>query len=169
MKLKRILRHLLTTDGAVRRAFTASALSAIESAITTSETSHFGQIRFAVEGALDGTALFGGQSSSERAIEVFSRLRVWDTEHNNGLLIYLLLADRAVEIVADRGIHVKVGSDAWREICSDMEAAFRQSNYESGVVAGVAAVAEQLANHFPASEAIANELSDAPVVLRHDQ
>ena len=90
-----------------------------------------------------------GQSARERAIEVFSQLRVWDTEHNNGLLIYLLLADRAVEIVADRGIHAKVGADEWGNVCRQMEAAFKQANYEGGVVSGIQAVTQHLASIFP--------------------
>ena len=165
MKLKRILKHLLTTAGQVRRAFPRSTLSAIEKAIKTSETTHDGEIRFAVEGALDGLPLFKGHSPRERAIEVFSQLRVWDTQHNNGLLIYLLLADRAVEIVADRGIHAKVSSHEWNKICHQMETAFRQSNYEGGVLGGVQAVTQHLVQHFPADGRSGNELPDKPVVL----
>jgi uncharacterized membrane protein len=164
MKTQRILKHLLTTDGQVTRAFPRSTLNAIEKAIKSSETAHAGEIRFVVEGALDGMPLFKGQSPKERAIELFAQLRVWDTEHNNGLLIYLLLADRAVEIVADRGIHAKVGAEEWRKVCHQMETAFKQSNYEGGVISGVQAVTQHLAHHFPADDR-ANELSDRPVVL----
>ena len=164
MKTPRILKHLLTTHGHIARAFPRSALTAIEKAIRSSETAHGGEIRFVVEGALDGMPLFKGQSPRERAIDLFARLRVWDTEHNNGLLIYLLLADRAVEIVADRGIHAKVGAEEWRKVCHQMEAAFRQSNYEGGVVSGVHAVTQHLVRHFPADDR-PNELSDRPVVL----
>ena len=96
MKIKRIARHLLVTNGQVRRAFPRSALKRIEEAIKASESTHVGEIRFAVEGALDGSPLFKGQTPRDRAIELFAQLRVWDTEHNNGLLIYLLLADRAL-------------------------------------------------------------------------
>ena len=92
-------------------------------------------------------------------------MRVWDTEHNNGVLVYLLLADRAVEIVADRGIHSKVGSREWENICHNMETAFKQGNYERGVVSGIQAVARHLTKHFPASGAGQNELPDKPVVL----
>ena len=101
------------TPWQVKRAFPSQTLIAIEQAIKTSETAHTGEIRFVVEGALDGSLLFKGQSARERAIDVFSQLRLWDTEHNNGVLIYLLLADRDVEIVADRGIHSKMGSNEW--------------------------------------------------------
>ena len=165
MNIKRIMRHLLLTEMKVNRAFPRSALIAIEQAIQTSETAHVGEIRFAVEGALDGTPLFNGQSARERAIDVFSQLRIWDTEHNNGVLIYLLLADRDVEIVADRGIHAKVGSQEWERICRVMEAAFARANYQEGVVSGIQAVTQHLMKHFPASGAGQNELPDKPEVL----
>jgi uncharacterized membrane protein len=118
-----------------------------------------------VEGGLDGAPLFRDQSPAERAIELFAQLRVWDTEHNNGLLIYLLLADRAVEIVADRGIHAKVGTEEWSKVCRQMEAAFRQSDFEGGVVGGVQAVTQHLMTHFPSVAHSRNELPDKPVVL----
>ena len=165
MKIKRIVKHLLVTDGQVRRAFPRSTLMMIEKAIKESEAAHVGEIRFAVEGALDGLPLFKGQSARERAIEVFSQLRVWDTEDNSGLLIYLLLADRAVEIVADRGIDAKVSPQEWTAICQQMEAAFRESNYEGGVIRGVQAVTQHLVQHFPAGGHNGNELPDKPVVL----
>ncbi|MDP2695438.1 MAG: TPM domain-containing protein [Gallionella sp.] len=165
MNIKRIAKHLMMTHWQVNRAFSRQTLIAIEQAIKTSETAHIGEIRFAVEGALDGTPLFKGQSARERAIDMFSQLRVWDTEHNNGLLIYLLLADRDVEIVADRGIHAKVGSQEWEKICRKMETAFKQANYEGGVVSGIQAVTRHLAEHFPAVGADRNELPDKPVVL----
>jgi uncharacterized membrane protein len=165
MNIPRIVRHLFTTRRSVAQAFPARALDAIEQAIKSSEASHAGEIRFAVEAALDGAPLFQDQSSHDRAIELFARLRVWDTEHNNGLLIYLLLADHAVEIVADRGIHAKVGAEEWASICHSMEAAFGQSHYEAGVIAGVQAVTQHLARHFPLRSDDENELSNKPVVL----
>ena len=153
------------THWEVNWAFPRQTLIAIEQAIKASAAAHVGEIRFAVEGALHSTPLFKGQSARERALEVFSQLRVWDTEHNNGLLIYLLLADRAVEIVADRGIHSKVGSREWENICRKMETAFKQANYEDGVVSGIQAVTQHLMKHFPASAAGRNELPGKPVVL----
>ncbi len=165
MNIKRIAKHLMTTHWQVKRAFPHHTLIAIEQAIKASETAHVGEIRFAVEGALDVTPLFNGQSARERAIDMFSQLRVWDTEHNNGVLIYLLLADRDVEIVADRGIHAKVGSQEWARICRKMEADFKQANYEGGVVGGIRAVTRHLAGHFPACGAGRNELPDKPVLL----
>jgi uncharacterized membrane protein len=164
MNTRRIFKHLLATHGQVSRAFPRDSLNAIEKAIKDSEAVHAGEIRFVVEGSLDGLPLFKGQSPKDRAIEIFGRLRVWDTEHNNGLLIYLLLADRAVEIVADRGIHARVGTEEWRKVCHQMEAAFKQSNFQSGVVNGVQAVTQHLVRHFPASNK-SNELPDEPVVM----
>jgi len=165
MNIKRITKHLLLTHWQVSRAFPSDTLVAIDRAIKASEAAHAGEIRFAVEGALDGTPLFKGQSARERAIDVFSQLRIWDTEHNNGVLIYLLLADRDVEIVADRGIHSKVGSREWESICQAMETAFKQARYEGGVVTGVQTVTQHLVKHFPASGTGQNELPDKPMVL----
>ena len=126
---------------------------------------HVGELRFAVEGALHSMPLLNGQSPRERALEVFSHLRVWDTAHNNGVLIYLLLADRDVEIVADRGVHAKVGTHGWEPICRTMEIAFGQGKYREGAVSGIQAVAQHLAKHFPARGSPRDELPDEPVVL----
>ena len=109
--------------------------------------------------------MFKGHSARERAIGLFSELRVWDTEHNTGVLIYLLLADRAVEIVADRGISAKVDAQEWSRVCRQMETAFRQSNFEGGAISGVQAVTQHLAKHFPANGQDPNELPDKPVIL----
>lgn len=165
MNINRILKHLLVTDGQVSRTFGRRTLDNIEAAIKASEAEHVGEIRFAVEGGLDGAPLFKGQSARERAIELFSQLRVWDTEQKTGVLIYLLLADRAVEIVADRGIHAKVNSQEWGKVCRQMEAAFRQSNFEGGVVSGVQAVTRHLKQHFPSDSNDRNELPDKPMVV----
>ncbi|MGH8743659.1 MAG: TPM domain-containing protein [Burkholderiales bacterium] len=165
MKLKRILKHLITGHVAVRRAFPPRALQAIEQAIRDCETAHRGQIRFAVESALNIAALWRGVSAKARAIEVFSRLRVWDTEHNNGVLIYLLLADHDVEIVADRGVHAKLGNSVWEEICRTMERAFRERRFEEGVIAGIRAVGGHLQRHYPSQPLPPNELPDKPFVF----
>ena len=130
MNIKRIASHLLMTSGRVNRAFPRSVLDEVEQMVAASEAQHTGEIRFIVEGGLDGSPLFQGQSARERAIDLFSHLRIWDTEDNSGLLIYLLLADRAVEIVADRGIAAKVNSNEWTKICRQMEMAFRQSDFD---------------------------------------
>jgi uncharacterized membrane protein len=165
MELVRIARHLMVTRWMVIRAFPGDTLIAIERAIRESEAMHRGEIRFVVEGALEISPLLRGQSARERAIDVFSQLRVWDTEQNNGVLIYLLLADRDVEIVADRGIHARVGPPEWERICRKMEAAFRQADFEGGVVAGIQEVTRHLAEHFPPIDDGRNELPDKPVVL----
>ena len=165
MTIKRIAKHLLHTSRQVDRAFSRQTLNVIEQTIKASETTHRGDIRFVVEGALDGLPLFKGQSARERAIDVFSELRIWDTEQNNGVLIYLLLADRDVEIVADRGIDAKVGTQEWERICRMMETAFKQGQYEDGVVSGILAVTQHLSKSFPASGVDRNELPDRPVVL----
>ncbi|MEO8728038.1 MAG: TPM domain-containing protein [Rhodoferax sp.] len=165
MQTQRILKHLLTTRAKVNTAFPRSALTAIESAIKASESAHYGEIRFVVEGALDGMPLFKGQSSKDRAIDLFSHLRIWDTEFNSGVLIYLLLADRQVEIIADRGIHAKAGTVAWTAICREMETAFRSGNFQEGVVRGVQALTQQLTEHFPVQTGNHNDLPDEPLVL----
>src|SRR3989338_2750589 len=149
MNLERIMRHLSCGRATVRRAFPQHTLEAIERAIRETEARHDGQIRFAVEAALDLAPLLAGQAARERALEVFSQLRVWDTEHNNGVLIYLLLAYRDVEIVADRGIHTRLGQESWEAICREMESAFRNGKFEEGVLSGIRAVSEHLARHFP--------------------
>lgn len=161
MDLKRIARHLLR----IGRAFPDSAMTAVEQAIGKSEKLHRGEVRFAVEDSLDGMALFAGQSARERAIEVFSLLRVWDTEENNGVLIYLLLADHDIEIVADRGINAKVSADEWESICHAMEAALRRGELGAAVVAGVEEVSRLLARHYPPRPGDRNELADRPVRL----
>jgi uncharacterized membrane protein len=165
MNWKRIARHLVMTHWKVNRAFPRDTLIAIDRAIKASEAAHVGEIRFVVEGALEIAPLFKGQSARERAIDVFSQFRIWDTEHNNGVLVYLLLADRTVEIVADRGIHAKVDSQEWEKICRGMENDFQQADYKGGVVHGIQAVTQHLVKHFPHVGDDRNELPDKPVVL----
>ena len=165
MGIGRIGKHLLHHHWWQRRYFPPNVLAAIEAAIKAGEAAHAGQVRFVVEGALDGAPLFRGQSARERALDIFSQLRIWDTAHNNGVLIYLLLADRDVEIVADRGIDAKVGAAGWEKICAAMEVDFRAGNFERGVIKGIAAVSREMAVHFPRSSGGINELPDAPVVI----
>src|SRR5438270_4049158 len=164
MSIGRITKHLLQHHWRAKRVFPQAVLDRIEQAIKQSETMHSGQVRFVVEGALDGRPLFRNQHARERALDVFSHLRIWDTAHNNGVLIYLLLADRDVEVIADRGIDSKVGAAGWEKICKEMEAEFKRGNFEHGVIAGIEAVSQQLALHFPKQGAGSNELPDAPLV-----
>jgi uncharacterized membrane protein len=162
---RRLLSHVVTDHRSVRRAFPTAALAKIEQAITAGERTHRGQVCFAVEGALPPMRVLRRLSPRERALEVFGLLRVWDTEENAGVLIYLLLADRDVEIVADRGIDRVVDPHAWQAICRRMEAGFRASRHGDGVVEGVEAISRLLAAHFPRDRESANELPDKPVVL----
>jgi uncharacterized membrane protein len=165
MGIRRIGKHLLQYHWKARRLFPANVLAAIERAIKAGEATHSGQVRFVVEGALDGVPLFRDQPARGRALDIFAQLRIWDTTHNNGVLIYLLLADRQVEIVADRGIDAKVGATGWEKICTDMEADFRAGNFEAGSIKGIQNVSRELAKYFPAQGGGRNELPDAPVVI----
>ncbi len=166
MDARRILRHLAFPELRVRRAFPPQTLAAIERAIHECEASHLGEIRFVVEGAIHPMPLLRGVTPRERARQVFSDLRVWDTEKNTGVLVYLLLADRHIEIVADRGIHARVGDDGWLAICRDMEAALRAGRVTEGVVTGIRAIGALLTEHFPsAGEPNPNELPDRPVLV----
>ncbi len=163
MAWRRILRHLAMPPWRLRQLLPRATLQAIEAAIGASERAHGGQICFAVETALDLGPLAHGQAARQRALEVFAQLRVWDTEHNNGVLIYVLLADRDVEIVADRGIAARVPAAQWEAICQAMESAFRAGRFEQGVLEGIHAVGELLARHFP--ERGPDRLSNAPYLL----
>ncbi len=165
MLWKRLLRHLFIDHWSVRRAFPPAAMRAIRDQIGEQEKRHGGELRFAVEDSLPMLRLWRGQDARSRAVELFGQLRVWDTEHNSGVLIYLLLADKRVEIVADRGIHNKVGATAWEAICGEMQRAFAAGRFEQGVNFGVAAVSDLLATHFPHSGGRHNELPNEPVVL----
>ena len=165
MNIKRIFKHTLTTQWQLKKYFTAATLDAIEAEITLSEKQHSGEIRFVVEGALDGVPLFKNQSAKERALDIFSQLRIWDTQDNNGLLIYLLLADHAVEIIADRGINAKVGNSEWQTICGIMQNEFAKGNFQHGVCDAIRSITQHLVKHFPISATDENELSNKPVVM----
>nr|WP_248679739.1 TPM domain-containing protein [Sinimarinibacterium sp. CAU 1509] len=141
-------------------------LARIEAGVKACEQRHAGEIRVAVEAALPLDALLQRRSARERALDVFSQLRVWDTEHNNGVLIYVLLADRDVEIVADRGVAGgRVAASEWEACCRVIEAHFRDGHYADGMIAGVEAVAAVLARHPPDAADVGNELPDAPALL----
>lgn len=179
MDTLRIIKQLWYGPRHMHRLFPERALQQITEAIAASESRHLGEIRFAVESSLPLASLWRGDSARDRAIEVFSDLRVWDTENNTGILIYLLLADHDVEIVADRGIHAKVGEAGWQNLVAEMEKAFRAGQFASGVVSGIQALGDLLAMHFPATGDAAganqdpnsnansnpNEQSDRPVLL----
>lgn len=162
----RWIRHLFLDHFSLARAFPRTTLAAIERAVAGQEKRHRGELRVVVEGGLPLQSLIAGRSSHERALELFTRLRVWDTEDNAGVLIYLLLADRRVEIVADRGIHARVGDTAWETICGAMQREFAAGRFEAGMLSGLAAVSDLLAQHFPSRPGEnPNELPDAPAVV----
>lgn len=165
MSARRILKHLITPQWMVYRAFPRSALARIEQAIRTSEKTHDGELRFAVEAGLDFPRLLKGVTPRQRACQVFAQLGVWDTAHNSGVLIYLQLVDRRLEIVADRGINAKVDQGAWDAICRRMEESFRAGRFEEGALQGIEAITALLARHFPPRGPNADELGNRPVVL----
>jgi len=167
MGIGRIARHLIEHRWRVRRVFPSKVLANIEAAIRTGETTHAGQVRFVVEGALDGAPLLHNQPARARALDIFSHLRIWDTAHNNGVLIYLLLAEHAIEIVADRGIDAHVDDAEWAAMAQRMSAAFREGRFEDGLTQALEEISALLVEHFPLAEGEVdvNELPDEPVVL----
>lgn len=165
MQLTRVLRHLVLPHWWVVRRFPRATLRAVEQSIAESERTHRGELRFVIEANLPAQSLWRGQSTRARAIELFSQLRVWDTEDNSGVLIYLQLIDRRVEIVADRGIDACVGQEFWGKVCRKMEAAFRAGRFETGAQAALSEITRALAEHFPAADSNPNELPDKPLLL----
>jgi len=165
VNVKRWVKHLFMPPWAWRRAFPQAALDAIERAVRDSEMRHGGEIRFAIENSLAPVLVWRGMGGRERAVEMFSNLRVWDTEHNSGVLIYLLLADHDIEIVADRGIAARVDPAEWEQVAQAMEAAFRNGRFEQGALAGIARISDLLAEHFPPSGHNPDELANRPVIV----
>ena len=159
----RWLRHLLMPDWVALRAFPKSSLARIGEAIRASERRHRGELCFVVEASLP--LEFLRSSCRARAEDLFGELRVWDTEENSGVLIYVQLLDRDIEIVADRGVTARVAQDEWEAVCRTMERAFRNRRFLEGTLAAIESVTEVLERHFPPREGDRNELSDKPVVL----
>jgi uncharacterized membrane protein len=143
----RLLRHLFARSA--QALFPPEAMARIAAAIDAGERRHAGEICFAVESALPIGALLRGVSARIRAERAFERMRVWDTQANNGVLLYLLLADHRIEIVADRGLHGKVSDEQWRGVCQLMEERLRDGDAGEAVVRGVQAVSDLLTEHFP--------------------
>ena len=164
-RLLRMIRHLVETRLATRRRFTTQVLDAIEAAVRAAEANHSGELRLVVETDLDAWSIMSGKTARARALEVFAGLGVWDTQRNNGVLIYVLFADRAVEIIADRGFNSLVTAAEWARVGGVMETEFRQGRWQAGALAGVAAAAKLLARHFPGAESQDNELPNRPVLL----
>ena len=163
----RILKHRWLDEGDTRRALGAGTLERLHERVAASERRHSGEIRVCVEAGLPLSYLWRGASARERAVTLFGKLRVWDTEHNNGVLIYLLLAEHAIEIVADRGLARHVPAQQWQTIVAGMREAFRAGRHEEGLEAAIAAVDALLVQHFPlaAGAANPNELSNKPFVI----
>ena len=161
---QRTLRHLATDRRALRHALDAAALARVQAAVAASEQQHSGEIRVSVEAALPLSYLQRGLGSRERAVTLFGKLRVWDTEHNNGVLIYLLLAEHAIEIVADRGLAREVPEATWRAMMKPMREAFQASRFEEGLNQAIDAIDALLGRHFAldAGQTNANELPDRP-------
>jgi uncharacterized membrane protein len=165
MKLSRVLRHLFATRLQMRRKFPPDVLLEIEQVIHEVEAQHSGEVRFVVETALDLPELWQDLAPRQRATQLFGQLGVWDTANNNGVLIYVLLADRDVEILADRGIATRVPVHEWEQVCRDIEGHYRAARFRQGSVVGVRDVGALLARHFPAGRGDANELPNQPVLL----
>jgi uncharacterized membrane protein len=164
--LPRLFRHRLLDEGDAKRAFGPEALAEIERRIAASEARHSGEIRVCVEAGLPFSYLRRNASARERAIALFGKLRVWDTAANNGVLIYLLLAEHAIEIVADRGLLPHVDAATWERIMATMQKAFQEGRFAAGIEQAVDAVDGLLVQHFPLAEGVRNpnELPDAPVL-----
>lgn len=164
MELGRLLRHLLIPDWWALRGYPKATLGAIGHAITASERSHQGELRFVLEASLPLSGLLRDQTPRQRAIELFAQLGVWDTEGNSGVLIYLQLIDRRVEIVADRGINARVGGAFWQGVCQRLESALREQQHAAGVLRALDEIGQALTAHFPATVSNRDELPDAPVI-----
>jgi len=165
MRIGRLIKHLLWPDWWVLRAFPKPVLRRIEQAITASESRHQGELRFVIEANLPLAGLLRDQSPRQRAVELFGQLGVWDTEHNCGVLIYLQLIDRRVEIVADRGIHQRAGDAFWSAVCARLESSLRNGQHEPGVLRALGEISAVLAEHFPASSDNPDELPNAPLIF----
>lgn len=164
--LKRLIKHLSMSRQRVHRRFPTHARKMIEQTIKASERLHSGELRVVIEAALDPIAILRAQSARGRALELFAQLGIWDCERNNGVLIYVLVADQAVEIVADRGIDRHVGEAGWGAICRAIERAFAASDYQAGLLTGIEAVTQHLIKQdAELGESAVNELSDSPLFL----
>jgi uncharacterized membrane protein len=166
MNITRLCKHLLHFPWLVHYKFPPSSLNKIEEAITLSEKNHSAEIRFAIESSLSFFELLQNTPCFDRGVDIFSELRIWDTEENNGVLIFLLLADKKVEIVADRGLNKKISKDDWLAICNLMEQAFKQNKFETGVITGINKITKKLVQHYPLKgQKSIDELPNKPVIL----
>jgi uncharacterized membrane protein len=164
-KIKRIWRHRLASTSQVRSTFTSAAFERIESAIAEGERLHRGEVQFAVEAELDLYSLWADMTARERGLRIFSEQAIWDTEENTGVLIYLLWADHAVEIIADRAAHRCLPAARWQEVCTTVTEACRAGRHVDGVVAAIQAVNQALHEALPIGEHDDDELPNRPIVL----
>jgi uncharacterized membrane protein len=165
--LTRWLRHLWLDAADSRRCLTRAGLQRLEEAVTRSEARHLGELRLCVEGGLGVPDLWRGLEARERAVQLFSQLRVWDTSYNNGVLIYLLLADRRIEILADRGLHARTAPDFWTTLASRLSDTLHQGDFESGLALAIEEIGLLLHQHYPDDGRThnENELPNAVVLL----
>jgi uncharacterized membrane protein len=163
-RLLRILKHRARDETDTRRAISPDVVRRLQERVQASERQHSGEIRVCVEAGLPLSYLWRGLSARDRAVTMFGKLRVWDTEHNNGVLIYLLLAEHAIEIVADRGLNAHVSTAQWAAIVATMREAFRARRHEQGLNAAIDAVDALLRQHFALApgQDNPNELPDEP-------
>lgn len=163
----RLLRHRWLDEADSRRALPPELLERLTRRVAASERRHGGEIRICVEAGLPASYIWRGLNARDRALMMFSKLRVWDTEHNNGVLIYLLLAEHAIEIVADRGIDRHVSDEQWAAMAARLADALRAGNWEDGLTQALSEVSAVLVRHFPLDNGApdSNELPDAPVVM----
>lgn len=164
-RMLRLLRHLHVHRGHLARAFPERALEQIEQAVVEGERRHSAELRLAIEASLPLGRVLAGVSARARAIEVFGSLRVWDTEGNNGVLIYVLLADHAVEIVADRAAARAIPDEQWRAAADAMVRAYRDEDFADGTVAAISRLDALLAQAFPPGQRNPDELPNRPAVL----
>jgi uncharacterized membrane protein len=165
-RLQRLLKHRWLDGHDSHRAIPPDLLARLRQRVQASEARHSGEIRIYVEAGLPTSYLWRGLSARHRAVTLFGKLRVWDTEHNNGVLIYLLLADQAIEIVADRGLNQHMSATQWHTLVARMGAAFKDARYEDGLTQALEEVSALLVSYFPlaAGERHDNELPDEPVL-----
>ena len=165
-RTQRLLMNLFDGWFQMRRRFPKSLLDEMTTAIADGEREHRGEVCFALESRLAPVAVLEGVDAERRAHQVFAQLRVWDTEHNSGVLFYVLMAEHRVVIIADRGVAAAVGQDEWDAIRDHMLASFARGEWRKGSLDGIAEAHAVLQKHFPGNDKDApDELPDRPVLL----
>lgn len=163
--MRRLVRHAVTGRWHVSKMLGGGASQAITEAVRDAERGHTGQIRVVIEGTPGVAHVVRGRTARDRAIDLFAAEGVWDTNHNNGVLLYLMIAERDAEIVADRGLNAKVTAEQWHAICTDLEREVRASGFTHAVCSAVSSIGRLLREHFPA-EGAPNELPDDVVIRK---